>query len=1000
MPDRVNPLTAYNPKTGIPTPQQGNVVSPNEDVVYTRKSIGYADGYSTYDEKTGAHTPDGREIIVTKTNSNDPKEHEKYVSPELLMDNQSNKFRRINGYGPRATSSDYFEDPTYLIFDLKIKRDESPLFRDDVIGAYIREYTRDNNVPELVERTGYWEEFVDRLFRIFPSDNSTDGSGMKRHYIEAVGGLDTLLNPIVNYPEDVLTFTVTEDIAMNLQYLAELYNNLIYSYDTHRYLIPDNLLRFNMEITIRDVRNMKTISTVNNQVNDEFNSYISKFIYVLHDCQFNFAKTKNFGGDIKRAGLGAPSISVSAGGVIEMNFKSYSKITAPLLLDNNKIIDFRERETQSLDKNMKDRVYVTDSMTNDYKSQIEITQTRKDGDQSKNIQYRGTAYTNPNVRPGFGIQLPQFANPAGFFGKDGKIVKEIREIRNVILKQVYSEVNQLITAGERWLGKKLGFTLGKTNVYYMSLEEKAVTRVAAMFEDLLQKESNVVHKSARGLGRVWSNPDLTEEQKKDAQSVLWDQTKQEMQDTAEDRLRAYYDPNYTHTKPLERENVYNNVQNKPELTAENVYEEPRYTPNEKYPEGDLNPDGKYNKKYPEGDRHPDGKYNEKYPEGDKLPDGEYNEKYPEGDRHSDGKYNEKYPKGDLNPDGVYNQKFPEGDVHPDGVYNEKYPEGDLNPDGVYNEKYPEGDLHPDGVYNEKYPSGDLHPNGVYNQKFPEGDVHPDGVYNEKYPEGDLHPDGVYNEKYPEGDLNPDGTYNQKYPNGVVQPRGEYNEKHPSGDLHSDGTYNEKHPSGRVEEAGRYNEKHPKGKIEGEGRYNEKYPDGDKLPDGEYNEKHPSGRVEEAGRYNEKHPKGKIEGEGRYNEKYPDGDKLPDGEYNEKHPSGVVQPKGEPNDKYPEGDLTPDGKYNQKYPNGVVQPKGSINEKRPSGDLHTDGEYNEKHPDGRVEEKGTYNQKYPEGTLEEKGEYNDKPPKGNIYGKSKSLPPGKSDLGNINNNRRQ
>jgi hypothetical protein len=54
----------------------------------------------------------------------------------------------------------------------------------------------------------------------------------------------------------------------------------------------------------------------------------------------------------------------------------------------------------------------------------------------------------------------------------------------------------------------------------------------------------------------------------------------------------------------------------------------------------------------------------------------------------------------------------------------------------------------------------------------------------------------------------------------------------------------------------------------------------------------------------------------------------------------------------------------------------------------------------VEEKGTYNQKYPEGTLEEKGEYNDKPPKGNIYGKSKSLPPGKSDLGNINNNRRQ
>ena len=783
MPEQVNPLTSYTQKQGIPSVQQGNVISPNEDVVYTRKSIGYADGYSSYAERTGAHTTDGTEIVVTRTRSTDAKEHEKYVSPELLLDNQSNKFRRINGYGPNATKSDYYEDPTYLIFDLKIKKDYSPLFREDMIKAFIDEYSNANTVPELVERQGYWEEFVDRFFKIFPSDNSSDGSGMKRHYIEAVGGLDVLLSPIINYPEDILTFSITEDVTMSLQYLAELYNNLVYSYDTHRYLIPDNLLRFNMEITIRDVRNMKIPITVNNQYEDNFNSNVSKFIYVLHDCQFNFSKTKNFTSDIRRGGFGSPSITASAGGVIEMNFKSYSKITAPLLIDNNKIIDFRERETQSLSKNMKDKIYTTDALTSDYRSQTEIMEIQKDNAKSKNTQYRSTAYVNPDLRPGFGIQIPQFANPAGLFGKDGKIIKEIKEVRNVILKQIYSEVNQLITAGERWLGDNLGFTLGKTNVYYMSLEEKAVTRVADMFEDLLHKESNVVHRNAKGLGRVYKNPDLTEQQKDDMQSAIINQTKQDLQDTAEDRLRAYYDPNYTHIKPLDKENVYNNVVNNTELTSQNIYEsEPIYVPNEKFPEGDVNPDGTYNKKYPKGDVHPDGKYNEKFPEGDLNPD---------------GKYNQKFPKGDLNPDGKYNQKFPEGDLHPDGIYNEKFPEGDLNPDGIYNQKFPSGDLHPDGIYNQKFPEGDLNPDGIYNQKFPEGDLHPDGVYNQKFPEGDLNPDGKYNQKFPEGDLHPDGIYNQKFPEGDLHPDGGYNEKYPKGDVHLDGVYNDKPPVGNI-----------------------------------------------------------------------------------------------------------------------------------------------------------------------------------------------------------
>ena len=880
--------TSYTQKQGSINQNQGNLVEPNEYPVYTRKSIGYADGYSQYNQRTGGHKPDGTELIE-KIIKDNPLENFKSLSPELLLDGQSDKFRRsefINGYGGSPKTTDAYEDPTYLIFDLNIMKDESPLFRQ-IGGAqsFIDEYS--DVVPELDERYNYLREFNDRLFKIFPSDNSNDGSGIKKHYIESIGGLDVLLEPIVNYPEAVITFQITEDVAMSMQYLAELYNNLIYSYDSHRYLIPDNLLRFNMRITVRDMRNMKVPST-NNVISDVVNENISKFIYVLHDCQFNFMKTKNFGAEIRRGGFAAASASISAGGTIEMNFKSYSKIMAPLLIDNSKIVDFRERETQSLSKTMKNKIYQVGS-DSDYKSQDEVLAIEKNNEQIKNVTYRSAAdiitSSNQDKRPG-AFQFPEINT--SWRGFKNLINKEIIEVRNVIIKQIYSEVNQLITAGERLIGNKLGFTLGKTNVYYMSLEEKAITRFAFMFQDLLNAESHVAHGVVKDLGKVWTNKDLSNEQKKDMQSAILNQTKQEMGDTATDRLSAYYNPNYTFVKPLNSTNVYPDTQT-----------------NQIFPNGEVELSGNYNQKYPKGDLAPDGKYNQKYPKDTVEPEGTYNQKYPKGDLYPDGKYNQKYPSGEVEPKGKYNMKYPEGDLAPDGKYNEKYPIGDLLPDGKYNEKYPEGIVEPKGIYNEKYPSGDLTPDGKYNEKYPIGDLLPDGKYNMKYPEGDLAPNGKYNMKYPEGVVEAEGTYNMKYPEGIIEGKGKYNEKYPKGIVEAKGKYNEKYPEGSVESEGQYNQKYPKGSIESEGQYNEKYPSGDLIPEG---------------RYNQKYPKGSVEAEGTYNQKFPEGDSLSEGKYNEKYPEGDLHPDGTPHNKQPKGSVEEKGKYNEKPPTGNIYGK--------------------------------------------------------------------------------
>ena len=242
--------------TSTPIPDRTTVTTDTITgrIIEVRPSLGYAQGYGKYTSKTSTHTKDGTTIEIISDKGNE--EIKSVKSDGLFLDIHTEEFRSINGYGDKV---DYHEDPTFLIFDVKIltNNNKSPLFSENNgVSSYINEYSK--FVPELAERVSYLTEFINRLTAIFPTDDSSKpGSGKKRHYIESIGNLDVLLSPIINYPEDIITFQITEDIAMNLQYLAELYNNLVYSYESHRYLIPDNLFRFNMRITISDIRDMK-----------------------------------------------------------------------------------------------------------------------------------------------------------------------------------------------------------------------------------------------------------------------------------------------------------------------------------------------------------------------------------------------------------------------------------------------------------------------------------------------------------------------------------------------------------------------------------------------------------------------------------------------------------------------------------------------------------------------------------------------------------------------
>jgi len=462
-------------------------------------------------------------------------------------------------------NSDTYEDPTYLIFDMKIITEESPLFEN--LLPFMENYA--DAVPEIAERIDYYQELINNLLKIFPTDRTDENDGTKRHYIESLTGLDVLQAKIVNYPEDIITITLSDDITLITHYLAELYNNLVYSYDTRRYLIPENLLRFNVEITVKDIRNEKKVDYINSSEDTKelnvINNDVSLLIYTLHDCQFNFYDTKSFGNEITVGGWGAALPNTPAKNSLNFNFKSISRITAPNLIDFSKVIDFKERNINA-DYNL--------SNTENYMSQEFYEEAIENNEENTNFKSLG-----------------------------GSFSREISDVRNVLVNQLNEEVGQLVTAGNQFLGENLGFTLGKFNVYYESLgSARQIDKFSFMFEDFLDDSidelfgRNITYPDARD-GNIYSENEET--------TVVTNKVP-----TGEDR---HADGTYNEKPPTGEDRHVDGAYNEKPPTGEDRHVDGAY--NEKLPDGDLHPDGTYNEKLPDGDLHPDGTYNEKLPNG-------------------------------------------------------------------------------------------------------------------------------------------------------------------------------------------------------------------------------------------------------------------------------------------------------------------------------------------------------------------------------------------------
>lgn len=224
-------------------------------------------------------------------------------------------------------------DPVYFGFEIVFDAISSPLFNGSVID-FLANYT---GVSELASRILVYDEFINQFKKFFRTNakpvqsaqrdniamtkirphftghaNSVSNfanlddntpyfkpgkSAYFSNYIKKVTGLNLLTESnkgetfkyLPDYRKDFITITTTEDVTLSMGTLAHLYKLLYWSKPNGKHLVPDNLLRFNCDIIVSEVRNMqrvrKNIQTGDIQV---LKDNVSRWVFSLKECQFYF----------------------------------------------------------------------------------------------------------------------------------------------------------------------------------------------------------------------------------------------------------------------------------------------------------------------------------------------------------------------------------------------------------------------------------------------------------------------------------------------------------------------------------------------------------------------------------------------------------------------------------------------------------------------------------------------------------------------------------------
>lgn len=245
-----------------------------------------------------------------------PAENNANSTDPNIRDSRLSQFLNTSDYSIDNPSNNISakEDPVMFGFDIIIRTAESPLFstviEESVFNFFQSDFVSSSNNTELLSRERVWENFKIHFFQFFRdtlgnSANPDNPSNSRfYYYLKKVGGLDSLVEnntgdsvkSFIDYGKDKITLEFSEDVTLRLGRMAQLYKTLYWSRVNGKTIIPENLLRFDCDIIVSEVRNFAKVKKILNSDNVSSNDLkivkdnVNRYVYTLYECQLFFDK--------------------------------------------------------------------------------------------------------------------------------------------------------------------------------------------------------------------------------------------------------------------------------------------------------------------------------------------------------------------------------------------------------------------------------------------------------------------------------------------------------------------------------------------------------------------------------------------------------------------------------------------------------------------------------------------------------------------------------------
>lgn len=270
-----------------------------------RTGVGGFDDGSQYDFKYNLQNydnwPEGSIPLQSTTGKND------YESFDGSTDSDPETFNRSSVAWSNGTPHEN-EDPVYFGFEIIIDKLRSPLLNGE-LDRFLSEIGGTHNT-EIGSRIDISESFKIELSKFFKfNEDPVEVTNMfntklkKRHYIKRISGLEKLIESnesnksksFIDYKNDLIKISFYEDTLLSTGTLSSLYKLLYWSRIRGKGIVPENLLRFDCEVIVSEVRNIGRVRKAAESNSSQYaleilKENVSRYVYNLYECQFHFSK--------------------------------------------------------------------------------------------------------------------------------------------------------------------------------------------------------------------------------------------------------------------------------------------------------------------------------------------------------------------------------------------------------------------------------------------------------------------------------------------------------------------------------------------------------------------------------------------------------------------------------------------------------------------------------------------------------------------------------------